>query len=83
MSFGESMLGEQRVRYGFRIKELPLVKSIKSDAAQIINLINNQIEATDGESARLKSLAMTAFEEGAMWAVKAATYPAPEEGKEG
>lgn len=32
-----------------------------------------------GEVARLKALAQTAIEEGAMWAVKAATKPEPKE----
>ena len=46
------------------------IYDIKTMAAELIDKIN-RIETDDGEIARLKALAMTAIEEGAMWGVKA------------
>lgn len=67
-------LGELRVRTSFNPDKNALVDKIKQGAAQLINDIN-EIECTqgNGEQGRLKSLAMTEIESGAMWAVKAAT----------
>jgi len=46
-----------------------MVTSIKHQAAQLIDVCEDLKE----NDPRLASLAQTAFEEGAMWAVKAAT----------
>ena len=70
--------GEYRVGVTFNPSSNPVVDAIKRQAADLIDLI-----ATIGKEAvsfehrheilRLKALAQTAIEEGAMWAVKAAT----------
>ena len=71
-------LGEQRVRTTFNPEQNSKVDVIKQKAAELINLID-KLERKEndpkkiGEFVRLKSLAMTSFEEGAMWAVKACT----------
>lgn len=66
-------LGEERVRTTFNLSDNSKIQNIKERAAEFINYINNNIETFDEESSRLKSLALTAIEESAMWAVKAAT----------
>ena len=74
-----STLGEKRVRVDFNVSKDDYVSEIKQKAAELINLIDsaaNKPEWNDKtlkEWFRLKALALTAFEEGAMWAVKAAT----------
>lgn len=74
-----STLGEKRVRVDFNVSKDDYVSEIKQKAAELINLIDsaaNKPEWNDEtlkEWSRLKALALTAFEEGAMWAVKAAT----------
>lgn len=74
-----STLGEKRVRVDFNVNKDDYVSEIKQKAAELINLIDsaaNKPEWNDEtlkEWFRLKALALTAFEEGAMWAVKAAT----------
>jgi hypothetical protein len=62
-------IGEQRVRVDFNPSNQELVSQLKQKAAELINLCDELKE----KDARLASLAMTSFEEGAMWAVKAAT----------
>lgn len=84
-------IGEYRVGLKFNPSENPDVSAIKKLAASLIDVIESIEydedvtidEDFDGymrskEIVRLKSLAMTAIEEGAMWAVKAATKPRPE-----
>lgn len=79
-------LGEARVRVDFNVNGSSTVDAIKQKTAELINLVNditlgeNNIEknniqgwSDNSEKARLKSLAMTAYEEAAMWAVKAST----------
>jgi len=70
----EKTLGERRVRVEFNPSQEGLVDQIKQKSAELINLVDcithNPNEG--GEKMRLKSLAMTAYEEAAMWAVKAA-----------
>lgn len=72
-------LGEQRVRTDFNVTGDDYITEIKTKSAELINLINgaaNKPSWTDetlGEWKRLKALAMTDIENGAMWAVKAAT----------
>ena len=74
-------IGENRVRTDFNVSNSSVVDDVKSKSAQLINLVQNGIDIPEGtppeaqgEFVRLKSLAMTAYEEAAMWAVKAATW---------
>jgi hypothetical protein len=67
-------LGEQRIRTSFNPSDDSVVQHIKERAAEFINYINDTITLTDAEQGRLKSLALTAIEEAAMWGVKCATY---------
>lgn len=82
-------LGEQRVRTDFNVSNDDVVAAIKNKSAELINLcqaIRNdsavsgpegetpeQYHERCGEQHRLIALAQTAYEEAAMWAVKAAT----------
>ncbi|WP_455432034.1 Acb2/Tad1 domain-containing protein [Tellurirhabdus bombi] len=73
-----SSLGESRVRTSFNPSQNDTVSTIKQDSAALINKINElpvpeKCTQNPGEFLRLKSLALTAIEEAAMWAVKAAT----------
>lgn len=75
-------LGEYRVGIDFNPSANPTVKTIKKVAANLIyltTLIEAEPDVEIPEVERLKALAMTAFEEGAMWAVKAATKRARKE----
>jgi len=65
----EKTIGELRVRTEFNPSQSDVVSQIKQKAAELINLCED-LKAKDP---RLASLAQTTFEEGAMWAVKAAT----------
>lgn len=71
MEIGET-LGEQRVRTKFNPSQSEVIDQIKQKSAELINLCE-ELKAKDP---RLASLAQTAYEEAAMWAVKAATTPA-------
>jgi hypothetical protein len=62
-------LGELRVRTQFNPSSDSTVDQIKQKTAELINIV----EELKDKDARLASLAQTAFEEAAMWAVKAAT----------
>ena len=62
-------IGEQRVRTTFNPSADGAVDQIKQKAAELIDLC----EALKAKDGRLAALAQTSFEEGAMWAVKAAT----------
>ena len=68
-------LGEQRVRINFNVLGSSEVDTIKSETAKLINYVValKEGETVSAEKARLVSLALTAYEEAAMWAVKAAT----------
>jgi hypothetical protein len=81
-------LGEQRVRTTFNPSNESVVDRIKQKSAELIDLLQaerndevsktydktpEQLQAQSGEKLRLISLAQTAYEEAAMWAVKAAT----------
>lgn len=81
-------IGERRVRTDFNASSSDLVAQIKARSAEVINLCqamrNDEAVAVPdetkeafnercGEKLRLISLAQTAYEEAAMWAVKAAT----------
>ena len=69
--------GEYRVWSKFNTSNDDKVAQIKSAAADLIDLIESipqhPLLGCDAEIMRLKALAQTAIEEGAMWAVKAAT----------
>lgn len=80
-------LGEARVRVKFNVVESAVerknVDAIKYETAKLIDFCNdgkkdvNAKEWNDNaksEANRLWSLAQTAYEEAAMWAVKAETY---------
>lgn len=74
--------GEYRVGINFNPSGDDLVGQIKRQSADLIDLIDSIIvpgapDAYAGEVARLKALALTHVEDAAMWAVKAATKPAP------
>lgn len=62
-------IGEDRVRVTFNPSHDDVVSKIKQDTAALINLCDT-LKSLDP---RLASLAQTAYEEAAMWAVKAAT----------
>ena len=64
--------GEYKVGIDFNPSGDDTVNRIKRSAADLIDLVDGII-GSEGEVARLKSLACTAIEEGAMWGVKAAT----------
>lgn len=70
--------GEYRVGINFNPSDDDTVGRIKRLAADLIDLIES-VEADsmdpvrDAERKRLKALAQTNIEDGAMWAVKAAT----------
>lgn len=77
----EKTLGERRVRTDFNVSANGQVDEIKQKSAQLIDLVKNLPRdgggpadtQTENERQRLISLALTAYEEAAMWAVKAAT----------
>jgi hypothetical protein len=69
-------LGAARVRESFNPSGNEMVDKIKRHTADLIDLCHEMQRTAgdrDHEVARLCSLAMTAYEEAAMWAVKAAT----------
>lgn len=72
--------GKYRVGYKFNPSNSSMVEEIKLRAADLIDLIDGIIgvqtamdDLRGKEISRLKALAQTAIEDGAMWAVKAAT----------
>lgn len=67
-------LGEYRVGITFNPGKDPAVDDIKRAAADLIDLVAI-ITTDEPEVERLKALAMTHIEDGAMWAVKAVTKP--------
>jgi len=68
-------IGEARVRTEFNPSANSDVDQIKQKAAELINLLDALPLSAENpsESSRLKALAMTSIETGAMWGVKAAT----------
>ena len=73
--------GEYRVGINFNPSADDHVGQVKRMAADLIDLIEtirplSNAPSQTAEVMRLKALAMTAVEDGAMWAVKAATKPA-------
>ncbi len=70
----ELSLGERRVRIDFNTTGSTKVDLIKMASANLIDGLEDLKEGgASGEKIRLISLAQTAYEEAAMWAVKAAT----------
>ena len=67
---GTKSVGEQRVRTEFNPSADSLVDQIEQKTAELINICEDLKKLRD---ARLASLAQTAYEEAAMWAVKSAT----------
>lgn len=86
--------GEYRVGISFNPSQDDTVARIKRAAADLIDLIDGipvpdwpedltseediRMDMWDNEVRRLRALAQTAVEEAAMWAVKAATKPQPQ-----
>ena len=75
-------LGESRVRTIYNPDfDTKKVDTVKDTTAELIDLCETEKQASNshptsgGEVARLWSLAQTAYEEAAMWAVKAITHP--------
>lgn len=68
-------IGEDRVRVKFNPSNADLVSQLKQKTAELIDLCEAHRQAidADAEERRLWSLAMTQYEDAAMWAVKAAT----------
>jgi hypothetical protein len=70
-------LGEARVRTDFNVTGSDVVTNIQNATAHLIDEVEKMrgdgAALISGEKARLISLAQTAYEEAAMWAVKAAT----------
>lgn len=66
----EETEGEWRVGISFNPAGDDNVSLIKQRAAELIDLIEKH-----GNDSRCTALAQTAFEEGAMWAVKSITKP--------
>ncbi len=64
-----STIGEQRVRVDFNPSSHTDVDIIKEKTAELIDMC----EGLKAKEPRLASLAQTAYEEAAMWAVKAST----------
>lgn len=65
----DKSIGEFRVRTEFNPSNNSVVDMIKQESAKLID----RCEELKAKDARLASLAQTAYEEAAMWAVKAAT----------
>jgi len=69
-------IGAARVRETFNPGGDDLVSKIKRYTADLIDLCAEESDKrVDGESGRCWALAMTHYENAAMWAVKAATTP--------
>jgi hypothetical protein len=67
-------IGEDRVRVSFNPSGNQLVDDIKSLTADLINVCEGfKTGGAPSEKGRCAALAQTAYEEAAMWAVKAAT----------
>jgi hypothetical protein len=73
----EQTLGQKRVKAEFNPAKNDTVSQIKDKTAELIDLCQSMkdpgshAEQFSGEKHRLIALAQTAFEEAAMWAVKA------------
>lgn len=68
--------GETRVRIGENDNEI--TTQIKQRTAELMDLLDRETggkQYANGEIPRLRALAQTAYEQAAMWAVKAVTTP--------
>ncbi len=65
--------GEHRVGITFNPSNSGMVNDIKTRAAQLIDILEPITRDRSNPGAREAAIAMTAFEEAAMWAVKAVT----------
>ena len=74
----ELTIGEKRVRTEFNPSGVGNVNFIKENSAKLINFCEDmkpkEGEKVEPEKLRLIALAQIAYEEAAMWAVKAATF---------
>ena len=70
--------GAYRVGIDFNPGRNPIVAELKRQSASLIDLILAipQANGREDEITRLQNIAAQAIEDGAMWAVKAATKPA-------
>ena len=70
--------GTYRVGIDFNPGKNPIVAELKRQSASLIDLILAipQANGREDEITRLQNIAVQAIEDGAMWAVKAATKPA-------
>jgi hypothetical protein len=72
-------LGARRVRESFNPSQDSMVDKIKRYTADLIDLCEeHRQKSNDTEEIRLWALAMTHYEDAAMWSVKAVTTPKPE-----
>ena len=75
----DGSLGAHRVRESFNPSADSVVDKIKRQTADLIDLCeglrSDRNPVIEAEQNRLVALAQTAYEEAAMWAVKAATTP--------
>ena len=75
----EQTLGEYRIGINFNPSGNGTVHAIKQKTAELIDLldrlslVDTENVIVDGETVRLFGVAMTAYEEAAMWAIKAVT----------
>lgn len=74
----EKTIGENRIRVEFNPNKDEIVSFLKQEFAELINKLEDQRNAvpmreTNPEKQRLISIAQTAIEEAAMWAVKSVT----------
>lgn len=77
----ERTLGEKRVGVDINPSCDARIDHLKRLAAKMIDRIN-ELPAGDGETARLKAVAMTEVEGAAMWTVKAAARSAADQANE-
>ncbi len=66
-------IGEDRVRTKFNPSANTTVDQVKQKTAELINICADMMLHADPEVKRLLSLAMTHYEDAAMWCVKAVT----------
>lgn len=75
MESREMTFGEKACGVSFNPGGLEHVAQIKSDFAEIVDLLNNTREAsTNSEVKRMLSIAITEAQTAQMWAVKAVTW---------
>lgn len=71
----ELTFGEKAVGLTFNPSNDPLVQGVKEQCAAMIDSLNNlRSETESGDKKRMYSEAITAIQDGQMWAVKAITW---------